>query len=230
MIIAMYGDPTKNQWLDLPRMCKVTSRWAGSRGDIVDPPPNGLAILAAILRKQPGNRAEQDIHDLRELSDGSLIGSRLSNAELASLEDYPAFVSYTKQIRTAVFRGGKPIDVVVIDPVEDWVNLMVLAHPHHDAQYAMSFRERRIAEALYWLQREIPVVIICGERQRIESGVVTGIEPNLAPAVLRQVDAVIHIVKGKGITTFAHEHTGLTVGPIDTEQLAETLGFLVETV
>ena len=230
MLIALYGDITRRIWLDVPRMCKVTSRWGGSRGDLVDPPPAALAIIAAILRKQPGNRTEMDVWDIRELVDHSLIGSRLTRLELDELDHYPDFVEYTRKLRNAVTKNHKTIDIVVIDPVEDWVNTMVLAYHHADPQYAMSFRERRIAESLYWLQREVPVVLVCGERQRIEHGKVVGVEPDLAPAVLRQIDAVIHITNGIGTVTFAHEHTGLKLGTTDTDTFAGILGFLNEVV
>jgi hypothetical protein len=203
-------------------MCKVTSRWAGSRGELVDPPPSALAILAAVLRKQPGKRDEMDVWDMRELSDGSLRGNRLSNAEIDELNLSTQFVEYIKKIKQ-----GMNVDVVVVDPVEDWVNTMVLAYPHQDPQYGMSYRERRIAESLYWLQRQVPVILMCGERQRVENGEATGIEPNLAPAVVRQSDAIIHVVGGKGTVKFAHEHTGLKTGPVSTDDVAGTLGFLV---
>lgn len=232
MIVSVFGDSTRQGWLGfLPRQCRVTTVFSRQPGELVSPPACALAVLAAVMRKEPGTREEMQIWDLREDDEGRIIaGSRLTDEELDQLKQARAASAYLLSIR----RGRVRPDVIVIDPAEEWYHTMVLSYGHDDPQYAISLRERRIAETLYYLQREARVVLVSNERPRVSRyGAGTDYEPDLPPAIHRQCDLLIHVERGVGRLVFQREHVGLPVAPgeeVTQEHVLDVFGFLSEPV
>jgi hypothetical protein len=224
MIVNIFGDTTRQNYLEfLPRPCRVTSLYSRLQGDIVDPPVAGLAFLAAMLRGQPGKGPDQAIWNLRELAkigsrqNGKHIeGTQASPEELQAMLDHP-MVEYIRK----VYRKEVTPSTIILNPVEDWWTTMVLGIQHSDHQWATSLRERRVNETLYWLQREIPVILVSGRDTRYE--------PSLSSAVERQCDLIIRVEQGQGYLTYQRDYVKIpvTVGdPVLQDHVLSALGLL----
>lgn len=231
MIISVYGDSTRQGWLHfLPRQCRVTSAHSRQPGELIGSPPCSLAVLAAVMRNEPGkNRGEMRVWDLHEDDRGTIVrGTQLDADELRLIQEDKRGSHYM----LSVAEGKVRPEVVVIDPAEEWYGDMVLYYIHDDPQYALSLRERRIAETLYWVQREADVVLVSNERTRVRQGQ-SGYEPNLPPAILRQCDLIIHVEQGIARLQFQREHVAMAVdvGEEVTEaHVLDVFGFLAEPV
>lgn len=230
MIMNVFGDTSRQRWLDfLPRQCRVTSQYSRLPGEICDPPPCGLALLAAVLRGQPGRRYEKDIWNLKETANEgtmrngrNVVGQRMTEQEVTELDAH----AINEYLRSIVINKDARPSTVILNPAEDWWHMMVVSIEHLDVQWAISMRERRIAESLYWLQREVPVILVTNEQKRLGKDIY---EPNLALALERQCDVFVHIENHVGYLVFQRDHVGLPVKPgekVEQEMVLESLGFL----
>jgi hypothetical protein len=225
MITCVYGDATRHGWArEFQRACWVVSRTSGIAGDLVDPAPVSLALMASMLRGDAGKRFERPVWRLRESGD-SLIGDTMTPDELRALDEDTHTSAYMKKILDKEVRPS----LVVIDPVEDWYHTMVQAYRSEDVQWALSVRETHINDSLYWLSVQAPIILIASQRLRQFRDRNCVYEANLPTCIERQVDVFIQVEEGRAYVSWKRDHVAIAPEPdgsISQEQCLEMFGYL----
>ncbi len=192
MIIGVYGGTKAREEFvkAFPRPFIVS--FGQVDANLQHPGPHDMALLASWLMQRSGvkwatENGTMPAHDFR-MKMGQLDGRVLTDAERAQVT--PQFKEASLALKE---NKDTPPLTIVINSAEDWWFSLyrVLGQPT---------AEWLIKEALEWLSKSTPVVLVAGQRARHQCGEVIGYDP---PCIERMVDLSLEVTWEADLNTEA---------------------------